>query len=455
MDFRHRVATVILGSFLLTGNSVWAETSKVRTAAPVAEKEDHKGRVEVSGGLSGSEVASGSSVLYWVTVENYTNSTLNGVNVRLEVASDEFMFTCRLPASEVDSPGCGASKIDVVANQSITIQGEIRAMQGTEARSINAIITYEGTPQAGAKSVSSIRAASLGPLIARSWLRRTYDSVKDLILPAVLVLLGAYLTWKQNRFQAKLQSQDQEKQAERSQIAQTWTSMLPVSHELATQYYTPMIAATLRILLDLKRFTAPEDASGNANKDAVSAYFHLLLLWRRLDRTLTEKGGIYFKSRMGEKLVLGAIFQFRKEYEGETSTGPALTDLQKELVLARQLRVKVILRHVSPQMDLAQFMEIWEGKGPPNAVDAVHEGWADFVHWHSVPAVRDRTVKLLTAFHMILDFEMNRPYEKWYNSQEKLVDITAAGTLESLLDTEQERQELSAYLEIAKAGKPI
>lgn len=63
--------------------------------------------MEVSGGLSGSEVASGSSVLYWVTVENRTNSDLTKVNVQLEVASDEFTATCRLPSFGVDSLGCG------------------------------------------------------------------------------------------------------------------------------------------------------------------------------------------------------------------------------------------------------------------------------------------------------------------------------------------------------------
>jgi len=50
---------------------------------------------------------------------------------------------------------------------------------------------------------------------------------------------------------------------------------------------------------------------------------------------------------------------------------------------------------------------------------------------------------------------MNRPYEKWYNGQEKLVDTTESGTLESILKTEQDQQELVAYLEAAKAGRPI
>jgi len=54
--------------------------------------------------------------------------------------------------------------------------------------------SYEVTPQSGAKAVSSVRAVSMGPLIARSCLKRAYDNLKDLILPAVLAFLGFLLT---------------------------------------------------------------------------------------------------------------------------------------------------------------------------------------------------------------------------------------------------------------------
>jgi len=76
--------------------------------------------------------------------------------------------------------------------------------------------------------------------------------------------------------------------------------MLPVSHKMATQYYTPMLAAAYRALSDVAKFTAPESTGGSPDENAISAYFHLMLMWRRFDRTLAEKGGIYFKSPMGE-----------------------------------------------------------------------------------------------------------------------------------------------------------
>jgi len=52
-------------------------------------------------------------------------------------------------------------------------------------------------------------------------------------------------------------------------------------------------------------------------------------------------------------------------------------------------------------MDLAQFMEIWEQPEATRskAASAFHEGWGDFVSWHSMQAVRGSNGAALDCVH--------------------------------------------------------
>jgi hypothetical protein len=440
MAILHRFAAV----FVLLGAPVWAAQQKTTETGAHAESDDSKKVVSITGGLSGTEVASGSAVQYWVTVENRTNGTLENVSVQVEVSKDEFLPTCRLSSAKTTSPGCGSASVNLEPNRAITIQGELYAVQGTETRNIDALVTYDLAAQPGGTSLHSERALTLGPLVAKSWPRQLYDNFKELILPLTLALVGYLISRSQE---------------ERAQVSQTWNNMLPVSHKMATQYYTPMLAAVQRVFLDSGKFDEPQDSSGMPNGDALSLYFHLLLTWRRYDRTIAEKGGIYFKSRMGEMLVLQAISEFRKAYKGETTTNPAVTQSQKNQISRdREFRVKAIFRKISPQMDLSQFMEVWEQPEDhrSEAAKVFHAGWADFCSWYTEQAVRVRVLALLRAFALILDFEMNRPYNKWYNSQEKLVVTDAIRkTLQSMIDSPEYRTDLEAYLQAAIEGKPI
>jgi hypothetical protein len=77
-----------------------------------------------------------------------------------------------------------------------------------------------------------------------------YDLVKDLTLPVVLLVLatalGFYDKHRENvrhRKQEELEERRKQDAELRAQTAQTWTSMLPESHKLATTYYMPIDAA--------------------------------------------------------------------------------------------------------------------------------------------------------------------------------------------------------------------
>jgi hypothetical protein len=411
-------------------------------SASHADGDDSKKSVVITGGLSGSEVATDSAVLFWVTIDNRTTSKISGLSVQLEVDKEEFGVSCRLPGAAEDSKGCGSTTVEVAADQSITIQGKILALRGTEARNIVAVVDYDSAITSGAAAAHSRRALALGPLVAKSEPHQLYDNFKDLILPIVLAIVGYLIT---------------KGQEDRAQIAQTWSNMLPISHKMATQYYTPMMASAQRVILDADKFEKPLDDAGNPNGDALSFYFHFLLTWRRYDRTIAEKGGIYFKSRMGERLFLTAIDKIRRAHKGETTADKKVTDaLKKDRARERELRVKAIFRRMPHEMDIAQFTAVWE---QPVATrreisKAFHAAWDDFLSWYREEGVRKDVLKYFNAFLVILDYETNRPYNKWYNSQEKLVlEPEVKETLESFMTKDEDRAELQVYLEKARDGE--
>jgi hypothetical protein len=55
----------------------------------------------------------------------------------------------------------------------------------------------------------------------------------------------------------------------------------------------------------------------------------------------------------------------------------------------------------------------------------------------------------------VLEFEANRPYQKWYNSQEPLgITKTQKAVLMSLAKTKEERREFKLYFKAAMKGDP-
>jgi hypothetical protein len=150
-----------------------------------------------------------------------------------------------------------------------------------------------------------------------SWI---YDLLKDMTLPVVLVGLGTALGFydkaKENRRQ-KMEKQledDRKVDAElRAQTVQTWNSMLPESHKLATEYYMPVDGAASAAL---DEFIGREEAIKSGDQVAQRAveeraFYYVLLMSRRFRALADDKGGWYFKNRVGEQLVARCLENFR------------------------------------------------------------------------------------------------------------------------------------------------
>jgi hypothetical protein len=220
--------------------------------------------------------------------------------------------------------------------------------------------------------------------------------------------------------------------------------MLPISHKLTLKYYMPMSKALLRVSEDVQKFTiAPGSSPPPVTQEGLSVYFHTMQFWWRFKRTVDDKAAIYFKNRTGEKLVLAAFSEFRKKYKGE---GPGRFDVER--------RTRAITRAFTLELDFPEFWTAFNASPRTEMAEAFDSGWQDFVSWYSDTNKRTRSLALLEVFRLVLEFEANRPYQKWYNSQEPL-DITKDQkvVLMSLAKSDVERREFEAYVTAAVKGR--
>jgi|ERR1700675_3599305 len=425
MWVRLKFGALAIAAILFTLPQVHAEAPKPTANASSSGDE----RVNISGGLSGTEVQSGHSILFWVTIENGSKASLGNLTVQLDVAQDEFTVTC---------PPCAPLKYTLTKNQSITVRGELTALKNTESRNITAIVSFDSVSPGVPLSTSSVRGISLGPLIGRSWELQAFQTYKDLLLP--IVVFGA--TWYLTSKQAKVQTQ-------RAQVAETWNRMLPISHGLATRYYMPMVKALLRVSEDVPKFVLAASPSASPplpapTNEGLSVYFHTMLFWCRFKRTNDKKGGIYFKNRTGEKLIVAAFHEFRKIYKGD---GPGRFDIER--------RIRAIAIALTPELEFPEFVTAYNAAAVSNLSQAFKDGWVDFLGWYSDAAKRTRGLELLEIFRKILDFESNRPYQKWYNSLEKLeISNSQRDLMVNLAASGEERAEFAYYFKQAVKGSP-
>ena len=423
------------GALLLTAVfSILPHVCAARPQPETSKSNTPESHVNISGGLSGSEVQTGKSVLFWVTIENESASNVDKLTVQLDVAKDEFTVTCLSAASGADQSICGPFKEPLLKKQAVTVRGELRSLKTTQLRNINAIVSFDSTLPERAASVSLVREISLGQLVGRSWQLQFFLTYKELVLPLVVLIAGWYL----NRRQEAVQTQ-------RAQVAETWNSMLPISHKFTLRYYMPMSKALLRVSEDVKKFTIVTGSSPvSPTLEALSIYFHTMQFWWRFKLTVDGKAAIYFKNRTGEKLVLAAFSEFRSKYKGE---GLGRFDVER--------RTRAITRAFTPELEFPEFWADFSTSPHTELAAAFDSGWQDFVSWYFDADKRTRSLAVLEVFRLVLEFEANRPYQKWYNSQEPLgMTKTQKAVLMSLAKTKEERREFKLYFKAGMKGDP-
>jgi hypothetical protein len=356
--------------------------------------------------------------------------------------------------------------LDLSAGQTLSVWGELGADDRQEKQKPYITVQWQSGDQGRSQVV-----VPLGELEAQDWfdsLKEGWTAVqgflKDLALPILLAVL-AYLfkQWEDNRETERrtaetnreearqkaewdrqadrlkadkdlesarqeaerdreltrqnaeklLDQKRQEQERERQQLLQTWNKMLPISHEDATKYYMPLGSAVrstveafelCRKALDK---TPPELPLESA--ESKHALYYFLVTLRRCRSIADERGGFYFKDRVGEKLTALCVEQ--------------LGSLYVRQIPAVQESISQVLSGIEPLEKLGTFIPKLDGslskaKATPPVEDARCLVYSQFFAWLSTTEFR-LAIPLLKGLVAVLDFEMNKPYEYWYPEDQK------------------------------------
>lgn len=207
-------------------------------------------------------------------------------------------------------------------------------------------------------------------------LRWLYEILKDLGLPLVLLFMGWYFRVSELR---------------RSQVQQTWSQMLQKSHENAEKYYMPLSSALLRIRVDAAKPSTP------ASEEEILG--DILMILRRQHEMALRIGGWYFKDRDGEEAMAAT---WRAFY------------LTAEKWFGRE-DIEHLLERLGCGDKVAQIQD--KLRREPSLIGIQSRLKSCFRNWRSG---QDFAVSLdlLAILEILLDFEMNRPYEVWYGQKE-------------------------------------
>jgi hypothetical protein len=300
----------------------------------------------------------------------------------------------------------------------MTIWGDLRAQEPSDRQSLRAVVGWTSN-----EKVQSQVAVPLGEATVQSgWDPRqsiVWDFFKDFALPLVLIGLGmVFNLWEKKRERAKL-----EHERLRTQLAETWNSMLPETHRLVTRFYMPVEAAA-RAAVDFIRRYREEDAKESGGPASVEAsrraFFYLVLLERRMRHLSNSEGGFYFKDRIGELLAARCHDRFRNLYSWENE---------------RVVRsFSGVLNYIDLSETFASFLDKLDRRAEGVSAEVFQQAWNDFTAW--LPSEKcNRAISYLAAFAVVLEYEMNRPYEFWYGRREPLHgDADTLSVLQSLAE---------------------
>jgi hypothetical protein len=384
--------------------------------------------IELVAGLSQSSIEVGKPARFWLTVRNRSSQPITDVSVEPSgLSAFHISSRCWKPplgaASCVPTPAetSGASSADqtsagpapdvvvpsLAQSQTVSVWGELTA--NTHQGKQTLFVTVRWLSPDEHRSQYVIPLGMLEAQDREDQAKEVWAAIvgfyKDLALPLLLAVL-AYLfkRWDDARERVRQKAEN-----ERQQIMQT---LLPASLEDATKYYMPLAAASRE---SFKSFKKCQEAiqPGQclpANSPLVKqSLYYFLLTMRRFRSISRERGGLYFKDRVGERIASLCISEMFRLYLRD------LPDLMQH--------TSVVLSNIKPFEVFGEFILVLESSLAATASRTplqesylqVHTG---FYAWISTSEFRD-VIPLLKSLATVLEFEMNRPYESWYPEAQK------------------------------------
>jgi hypothetical protein len=407
------------------------------------------GEVEVTASLAQSSVQVDENVAFWLTIRNRSSAPVSDVTlVPTGLQGYTIAARCWRPVSgascvPTDATTANASSArpsplpseesitsEIKPGQTLAIWGQLRAEKRQEKHTVYATVRWTDI---GGRSSQAV--VSLGDLASKnyidtleetwSWLQAT---LKDLALPILLAVLAyRFKKWEDDReairrndenaretarqtAEKELEVQRHEAEQERQQLFQTWNQMLKVSHDDATKHYMPMLSAAstvrthvLKCRVEMKKVPQGTLPGDDRYKHAL---FYFLLLRKRNKRFTDDRGGFYFKDRVGEELAAACWSETNKLYIRGNS---AIREKFSEL-----------LNQVAADDLLSTFMKKFrEAAAGNNSSETVFQiVYRQFCEWLASGDC-EHAMDYLESFIAVVEFEMNKPYVYWYPADQK------------------------------------
>jgi len=415
------------------------------------------GETAVTAALAQSSVQVNENVSFWLTIRNQSSAAVTDITLApTGLAGYTIAIRCWRPISgpsciPEDSSVANALRVrppalsneesiasQVKPGQTLAIWGELRAEKRQEKRTVYATVRWTdaaGRPSQSVVALGDLTATDCIDTLEEAW-AWFQAALKDLALPILLAVL-AYLfkKWEDDREASRRNDETQRETArraaeqaleaerhrteqERQQLFQTWNQMLKVSHEDATKHYMPMVAAarTVRTHVTDCREAIKQLAPGKLPKEDryKHALFYFLLLRKRNRRFTDDRGGFYFKDRVGEELAAACWSETNRLY---ILRNPVVREKFSEL-----------LQQVGADDLLTTFMEKFRKAARGSVFEVVH---GHFCKWLARPE-SEEAMQYLEAFVAVVEFEMNKPYVYWYPEDQKS-RLNKQGNVDSVL----------------------
>jgi hypothetical protein len=328
----------------------------------------------------------------------------------------------------------------LAAQESVTVWGYLEATKASPKQIAFLTVSWDG-PGQSSKTIGLGEVESLSaPRAFFLFFSNNWEWTFPILLP-ILGFLGSLLLkrWARKR---------KTRAEELSYAQRTWSLMLKQAQTIGLKYYTPL-NGSLQVLRDefesylIARTAAATDPNKIQKADHVltEACYDLLMLQRRLRKTLDEVGGYYFKDRDGE-LLADALYQKHKSL----------------LDFGSQLREKFSAASLEMKTTTTWAEFLVQISTPRNAI---HIFWPEFrQHMANVSAqVLEEEVRVLDAYAALLNYEVNRPQLYWYNRLRPIQFKYTAGkkSRDEILHWESKKDKLqlsdSQVVEYERAGK--
>src|SRR5712691_9711506 len=188
--------------------------------------------------------------------------------------------------------------------------------------------------------------------------------------------------------------------------------MLPIIHKYSTECYVPLSNPADRMRTNLRLWQAdPRPATQKI------AFIYLLFVGKKMAITRNTVGGFYFKDLRGEMLAAECWRKHRRAVLGREST-------------KFNVAVKASVGLLDDKETYQTFENKFVSKAGPYLDNNIQEAWDQFRKWSTRTARVDYAMQHLLGFCLILDYELNRPYDYWYDPPARL---TLTPEMEKLL----------------------